>query len=490
MNILLVYPNSPNTFWSFKKVLKFMSKKTVHPPLGLLTVSPMLPKEWNKKLIDCNVSDLTIEHIKWADKVLISAMIVQLDHAQKIIKLCKENGKTVIAGGPGFTTGHENIKGVDHLILNEAEVTLPMFLKDLEQGEPKPIYTSMDRPDITKTPIPDWSLININDYATMAIQYSRGCPFNCEFCDIVIMNGRISRTKKVGQILDEFQSLYDVGWRGQIFIVDDNFIGNKSVVKNMLSSLIVWQKRHKYPFRLLTEASINLAEDKELMQMMSAANFYSVFIGIESPSVNSLLECGKAQNSNIDVSKAVRTIHRNGMLVLGGFIVGFDNDTDKIFDAQLKFIQEMGVVTAMVGILNALPQTRLWHRLKSEGRLLKETTGENTDGTTNFIPKMGKEKLMEGYKNLLSKIYSNKNYYKRIDVLLKDYRPKFKSKLHKAEFMAFVRSFWVIGVLSKSRFLFWRLMIKTLFTKTKSLPASVQLSIQGIHFESIAKQLN
>lgn len=488
MNILLVYPKYPDTFWSFKHVLKFVSKKAAFPPLGLLTISSMLPTEWNKKLIDVNVNDLKDEHIKWADIVFISAMIVQKDSAQEIINRCKAQNKKVVAGGPVFTTQHEKFYHVDYFILNEAEVTLPLFLEDLKNGTPKHIYTSPIRPDITKTPVPAWHLINLKDYATMPIQYSRGCPFNCEFCDIIIMNGRIPRTKNPEQLISELQVLYEAGWRGSVFIVDDNFIGNKVNVKQMLPPLIKWQKEHKYPFKFSTEASTNLADDNDLMQMMSAANFYKVFLGIESPNVESLKECGKIQNVKRDLAETVRIIHRNGMQVMGGFIVGFDSDSESIFETQIRFIQEMGVVTAMVGLLNASPQTRLWHRLKAEGRLVSDTSGENTDCKLNFIPKMNKERLIDGYKKILSTIYSPKCYYKRINEFMKHYKPTVKSKIHREDFKAIMRSVWIIGVLSKARFHYWNLILKTSFTKIKALPIAVELAIFGIHFGKVSER--
>ena len=378
MKVLFVYPEYPDTFWSFKHVLKFISKKAAFPPLGLLTVGAMLPDEWQKKLVDLNVGSLKDEHIEWADMVFLSAMIVQKKSAQEIIDRCRAHGKKIVAGGPAFTTQHKEFIGVDHFVLNEAEVTLPLFLEDLEKGRLKHVYTPAKRPDVVSTPVPLWPLININDYATLAIQYSRGCPYNCEFCDIVIMNGRIPRCKTPEQMKKEFQALYDVGWRKSVFIVDDNFIGNKGEVKKMLPALLEWQKEHKYPFTLLTEASTDLANDEDLMQMMSRANFFKVFLGLETPDRESLKECGKFQNTSRDLVKAVHTIHRHGMQVMGGFIVGFDNDSETIFDAQINFIQQIGVVTAMVGVLTALPQTRLWHRLKDEDRLIGCATRERT----------------------------------------------------------------------------------------------------------------
>ncbi len=490
INALLIYPKYPDTFWSFKHILKFISKKAAFPPLGLLTVASMLPEEWGKKLIDINIKELTDEQIRWADVILISAMLIQGESAKETIKRCKSLGKTVIAGGPAFTTGYEKFPEVDHFVLNEAEVTLPRFLKDFKKGNAKRIYTSIERPDITKTPVPDWSLIDFKDYATMAVQYSRGCPFNCEFCDIIIMNGRVPRTKTPGQIIDEIQALYNAGWRGPVFIVDDNFIGNKTNVKKMLLVLAEWQKKNKYPFQFTTEASLNLADDKELMQMMSMANFNKVFLGIETPLTDSLKECGKLQNMKRNLAESVKTIHKNGMQVMGGFIVGFDNDTEHVFESQIKFIQEIGVVTAMVGILSALPKTRLWHRLMAEGRLLKDASGENTDGTINFSPKMGKEKLSEGYKKIISTIYSPKNYFKRLNTFLKHYNPKKKTRgrISLQMISAFFRSMWAVGIVSKARFYYWKLLIKTSLTRIKSLPMAVEQAIYWKHFSIITQK--
>jgi radical SAM superfamily enzyme YgiQ (UPF0313 family) len=489
MNVLFVYPEYPDTFWSFKYVLKFIAKKAAFPPLGLLTVAAMLPAKWPKKLVDLNIETLEDRELAWADMVFISAMIVQKKSAQEIINRCLSHGKKVVAGGPAFTTQHEEFTGVDHFVLNEAEVTLPLFLHDLEQGEPQKVYTSDVRPKITETPLPLWSLIDIHAYATLAIQYSRGCPYNCEFCDIVIMNGRIPRSKTPGQMKKEFQALYDAGWRKSVFIVDDNFIGNRQEVKKMLPELIAWQKEHNYPFTLLTEASTDLANDEHLMQMMSRANFFKVFLGLETPDKESLKECGKYQNSSRNLVEAVHTIHEHGMQVMGGFIVGFDNDTETIFDSQIAFIQQIGVVTAMVGVLTALPQTRLWYRLKAEGRLLGGATGENTDGVLNFMPKMGLETLHDGYKQILASIYSPKRYYQRINTFLENYVPTAISRVGWNDVMAFLKSVWRIGIVSRARFLYWKLLIRTFIRKRVALPIAVELAIYGLHYERITKRI-
>jgi len=489
MNILLVYPKYPDTFWSFKSILKFISKKAAFPPLGLLTIAAMLPAKWHKKLVDLNVEELKDEHLQWADMVFLSAMMVQIENARQIIARCHALGKPVVAGGAGPTIHQEAFAGVDHFVLDEAEETLPLFLAELEQGQPKAVYRSALKPDMSQTPLPDWSLVNFKDYATMALQYSRGCPFNCEFCDIVMLYGRKPRTKSPAQMIKEIQSLYEAGWRGNLFIVDDNFIGNKANVKKMLPRLIGWQKSHKYPFALLTEASTDLADDKELMRLMSAANFHKVFLGIETTNLASLKECEKYQNTRCNLEEAVGILHHNGLQVMGGFIVGFDNDTDSIFEAQIRFIQKVGIVTAMVGLLNAIPHTRLWQRLKAEGRLLKETTGENTDGNLTFMPKMGKEKLLGGYQKIIATIYSPKNYYARINTFIKNYRPTAKNRITLDDFKAAIRSFWSIGVLSRARFLYWKLLIKTASRKIKALPMAIELAIYGLHFEKYRKKL-
>ena len=420
MKILMVYPKYPDTFWSFKHALQFISKIAAFPPLGLLTVASLLPEKWEKRLIDMNVSDLIEDDLKWADYVFISAMVVQKKSALEVIRRCKNLGIKVVAGGPLFTTGYKEFEDIDHFVLNEAENTLPAFLDALKKGCPQHIYTSKEWPDLKKSPSPQWELINMKKYASMCIQYSRGCPFDCEFCDIIALNGHKPRTKSKGQILDELEVLYTQGWRGGVFFVDDNFIGNKErLKKELLPSLIHWMKQKKYPFSFFTETSINLSDDEELMQLLVKAGFRKVFIGIETPNEESLTECNKYLNKNRDLVACVKIIQGNGLEVQGGFIVGFDNDPLSIFERQINFIQKSGIVTAMVGLLSALPGTKLYQRLKKEDRLLKVPSGDNTDFSINFIPKMNVETLINGYKKILNTIYSPKYYYKRVITFLK-----------------------------------------------------------------------
>ena len=490
MNILLVYPEYPDTFWSFKHALRFVAKKAAFPPLGLLTVAALLPAHWRKKLIDMNVEELTDDLIAWADYVFLGAMLVQAGSAQGVIARCRRQDRRLVAGGPLFTTRHQDYPEIDHFVLNEAEVTLPRFLNDLAAGRAKPLYSSEEKPDLARTPLPLWSLIDINNYATMLVQYSRGCPFNCEFCDIVIMNGRVPRTKTPEQMLREFQALHDAGWRKSVFIVDDNFIGNTRQVKQVLPILARWQREHRYPFTLLTEASINLAKDEELMTLMSQANFFKVFVGIESPNMESLRECDKQHNVASNLVEAVNTIHRHGMQVMGGFIVGFDHDPENIFEMQRKFIQQVGIVTAMVGLLTALPQTRLWHRLQAEGRLLSVASGENTDGLLNFQPVMDREQLLAGYQRLLTTLYSPKYYYQRINIFLQNYRPTVKARITGEDILALGRSIWQLGIKSKTRFRYWWLLARTLVVQRKAMPMAVELAIYGQHFEQTLQRIS
>jgi len=489
MKILLIYPKYPDTFWSFKHALKFILKKASFPPLGLLTVASMLPKEWEKKLIDMNVSALAQEDLKWADYVFISAMVIQKKSALEVNRRCKKLGIKVVAGGPLFTTGYEEFEDIDHFVLNEAESTLPSFLDDLKNGCAQHIYTSQEWPDLGETPCPQWELINMKKYASMCIQYSRGCPFNCDFCDIIILNGHKPRTKSKDQILGELEVLYERGWRGGVFFVDDNFIGNMKRLKTeILPALIDWMKRKKYPFSFFTEASINLSDDKKLMQLMVRAGFDRVFIGIETPNEDSLTECNKHLNKNRNLIACVKNIQNAGLEVQGGFIVGFDNDPLSIFEKQISFIQKSGIVTAMVGLLNAPSGTRLFQRLKKEKRLLDDPSGDNTDFSLNFIPKMNAEALMTGYKKILNTIYSPRDYYKRVITFLKEYKPiRIRKKIHfeYCYINAFFKSIWLLGIKGKERLYYWKLISWTLLKHPRFFHLAITLAIYGFHFHKI-----
>jgi radical SAM superfamily enzyme YgiQ (UPF0313 family) len=493
LKILMVYPHYPDTFWSFKHALKFIRKKAAFPPLGLLTVAAMLPAEWQKKLVDMNVNPLTDKDLKWADYVFISAMAIQSISAREVIQRVKKLGIKMVAGGPLFTTEPEKFPDVDHLVLNEAEITLPLFLADLADGKAAHIYRTDEHPVITHTPIPLWSLIKMKSYVSMNLQYSRGCPFNCEFCDITFLDGRVPRTKEKNQVIAEMEAIYQHGWRGSLFIVDDNFIGNKNKLKSeTLPAIIAWQKKHRYPFTLFTEVSINLVDDEELMQLMITASFSRVFVGIETPNEASLTECDKNQNVNRDLVAAVKTLHNHGLEVMAGFIVGFDNDPASIFKTQINFIQKSGIVTAMVGLLNAPKGTRLYQRLKGENRLLKEDfTGDNMDSSLNFKPKMNRESLISGYKHVLDTIYAPKQYYARIRTLLKEYKPRAKagmSQINMRQVLGLVNSIWFLGIVDKGRRYYWRLFAHTLVRRPRVFPMFVTLAVYGYHFRKVVEK--
>ena len=488
MKILLVYPKYPDTFWSFKYALKFIFKKAVNPPLGLLTVAAMLSEDWEKKLVDMNVTTLNDKDLKWADFVFISAISIQKESAKDIITRCKKVGVKIVAGGPLFTTEYEEFEGVDHFVLNEAEITLPLFLKDLRDGGAKYIYTSNQWADLKTTPIPLWDIVNMKKYASMNIQYSRGCPFDCEFCDVTLLYGHVPRTKDKDQVIAELESLRSRGWRDGVFFVDDNFIGNKrKLKKEILPAIAKWMVQKGHPFSFITQSSIDLSDDEELMRLMVKAGFDTVFVGIETPNKESLAECNKFQNKNRDLISCVKKIQRFGLQVQGGFILGFDNDPPSIFQRQIAFIQKSGIVTAMVGLLNAPPGTRLYHRLKNENRLLKGASGDNTDCSINFIPKMDYQTLIDGYKKILSTIYSPRCYYERVRKFLKEYKPLRKSvfQFHFSYFGTFFKSTLLLGIIGKERFHYWKLIFWSLFRCPQLLPLVLTLAIYGFNFRKI-----
>ena len=487
MNALLIYPEIPDTFWSFKHALQFIRKKAVSPPLGLLTVAAMLPPEWPKCLVDMNVEKLADEHLRWADTAFISAMTVQRESTRRVIARCKAAGLRVVAGGPLFTVEPCAFDEVDILVLNEAEATLPPFLEDLARGRAKHIYRSSGFPDLEGTPIPLWELLDLGRYATMNVQFSRGCPYDCDFCNVTALLGHRPRTKTAAQVILELDSLYALGWRGGVFFVDDNFIGHKRRLKTeLLPALIEW-KRDKRGFPFSTEISINLADDPELIQMMVEAGFSSVFIGIETPSEDSLAECSKKQNLNRDLVEDVKRIQRAGLQVQGGFIVGFDHDTPSIFQRQFEFIQRSNIVTAMVGLLQAPPGTRLYERLRKAGRLVSRMSGDNVDGTTNIIPHMDIDTLRRGYKQLLKQIYSPKVYYRRVMAFLAEYQPPkmrvpLDAHLILEHLLAFLRSIYRLGILGAERVYYWKLLLWTLFRRPRLFPTAITLAIYGYHF--------
>ncbi len=491
MNVLLLYPEFPDTFWSFKHALKFIRKKAAFPPLGLLTVAAMLPPDWEKRLVDVNVRKLADRDLAWADVVFLSAMIAQRDSAQALIARCRAAGKRIVAGGPLFTSEHARFPDVDHFVLNEAELTLPPFLRDFAAGAAQALYTTAEFPDVHTAPVPLWHLADLRQYSSMSVQYSRGCPFDCEFCDVTTKFGHFPRTKAPAQVIAELDALCAHGWTGQVFFVDDNFIGNKRALRTeLLPRLIEWQKAHGRRLTFYTEASINLADDDALLRQMVEAGFDTVFIGIETPDAAGLAECNKRQNQQRDLVADVKRIQRAGLQVQGGFIVGFDSDNATIFRRQLEFIQKSGIVTAMVGLLNALPDTKLYARLKSEGRLVGQSSGNNVDGTTNFVPRMNIDELRAGYRRLMENIYAPRPYYRRVRTFLREFKqPKFSITMNPRLWMALARSMVRLGIFGRERIEYWRLLAWTCLRRPASFQVAVTLAIYGHHFRKCCAAL-
>lgn len=490
MKVLLVYPQTEATFWSFKHVLRMASKRAAFPPLGLLTVAAMLPSDWSLRLVDANVEPLTDAQIRWADYVMISAMIVHRSSVNTIVDRCAALGKTVIGGGPLFTTGHSAFPRIQHFVLGEAEGVMPELVEDMRRGALRAIYRAEGHPDITRTPMPRWDLIRLDHYVTMAAQFSRGCPYDCEFCDIVVMNGRTPRTKSPAQMVAELEALRRRGWKDRVFIVDDNFIGNRHQTRALLDEMILWRDRSGSTMGFFTEASVNLADDSDLCDRMVRAGFNKVFLGLETPSVESLEECRKLQNQGRDMVASVQALQRAGLEVMGGFIVGFDSDREDIFQRQFEFIQRSGVVTAMVGLLTALPQTRLYQRLMKEGRLESETTGNNTEAVLNFRPKLDRTFLVDGYRELMKKLYEPGRFYQRARVFLRNYRPRSEQlRISWSDFQAFLKSFWVLGFWQPGRTAYWRFFLSTLLRRPRHFRYAVELAILGHHFRRVANRM-
>jgi radical SAM superfamily enzyme YgiQ (UPF0313 family) len=493
MKILLIHPEYENTFWNVKKVLRVMGKKAGYPPLGLLTVAAMLPSHWEKKLIDMNCETLKEKHIKWADYVLISSIIGQKHSTKEVVDKVQKIGKTVIAGGSLFTTGWEEFLNIDTIVLGESEEIISVLIKDMENNNLKKMYSMKDFPAIQKTPVPAWDLVNLSYYNSVCIQISRGCPYNCEFCDVVQLNGRIPRIKSKDKVIAELDSIYKRGWRAGVFFVDDNFIGNRAIIKKeILPAIMEWQKERKYPFTLSTQISVNMSDDNELMELMIKAGFATVFIGIETPDPDGLQECGKYHNKNRNLLESVKKIQNMGFEVNAGFILGFDSDKDTVFQNQIDFIQKSGIVAAMVGILNVSPKSRLHKRLKKANRLIDNTNSGDKNTSElfklNFIPKMKASTLLNGYSKVLKTIYSPRCYFARIRTFLKEYKPKRlrRTKVSFYYIRGLFSSLWFLGIKENGRRYYWNLILWSLFKRPGLLPYAFGLPLGLLHFKTLA----
>ena len=489
MKALLIYPKFPDTYWSFKHALSFQGKRAAQPPLGLMTVASLLPKHWQKHLIDTNVERLKDSHLAWADVVLISGMQVQQEHLISIVERCRARGLRTVVGGPIASSLPASVLKADHIVVGEAEEIMAGLAADLEAGTARHVYQAGERPRLEISPLPDLSLIRMRRYSTMTVQYSRGCPFNCEFCDIIEIYGRKPRTKEVAQVLAELDQLRQAGWRDSVFIVDDNFIGNKRRAKELLTAIIEWRKERGTRFRFITEASLNLADDPELLQLMADAGFASVFLGIETPDESSLKATHKLQNTRRDLFESIAAIQRHGIQVMGGFILGFDTDREDIFDRMVEFIQKSAIPIAMVGLLQAMPGTQLFRRLWNEGRILDAGGGNNTDFKLNFLPRMDAARLVEGYTSVLQRIYSCEAYYERVKLFLSCYKQRHGQRFSLQNARALVTSLVRQGLFSRSRLSYWKFLASALTHHRSSFSEAMTLAVMGYHFQVMTRRL-
>ncbi|MFZ1014861.1 MAG: B12-binding domain-containing radical SAM protein [Terracidiphilus sp.] len=500
MNALLICPQMPETFWSFKYALSFLGKRAAQPPLGLMTIAALLPKHWNKRLIDTNVERLHNRDLAWADVVLLSGMHIQRDALVAIVDHCRALGVRTVVGGPITSSLTTADLKADHVVIGEAEGLIACLAQDLEQGTARAVYHAAQKPEMQTSPLPDLSLIKMKRYSTMTVQYSRGCPFNCEFCDIIEIYGRRPRTKEVAQVLAELDQLRAAGWREAVFIVDDNFIGNKARAKELCVALAEWRRQYKTSFDFNTEASLNLADDPELMQLMKDAGFKSVFLGIETPDESGLIASNKLQNTRRNLLDSIAAIQSYGIQVMGGFILGFDTDREDIFDHMVDFIQHSGIPVAMVGLLQAMPGTQLFRRLRQEGRILDAGNGDNTADRLNFLPHMDTTRLVEGYRSVLKRIYSCEAYYERVKLYLSRAQPRpdernqgeRKSRqrwMTRGNARAFVTSVIRQGVFGRDRRSYWKFLLTVATRYPHCIGTAMTLAVMGYHFQVMTNRL-
>jgi radical SAM superfamily enzyme YgiQ (UPF0313 family) len=489
MRVLLVYPKFPKTFWSYEKILELVNRKVLLPPLGLITVAAILPQTWEFKLVDHNIRDVTNAEWQWADLVIFSAMIVQKNDLLELIAIAQQHHKKVAVGGPYPTSMPQDMEaaGVDYLILDEGEITLPLFVAAIQAGATHGRFTAQgEKPDVTITPIPRYDLLEMAQYDSMSVQFSRGCPFQCEFCDIIVLYGRKPRTKTPGQLLAELDALYAQGWRGGVFMVDDNFIGNKRNVKLLLKELKTWQKDHGYPFRFDTEASLDLAQDDELIDLMLECNFAAVFMGIETPDTDSLQLTKKFQNTRSSLLDSIDKVTRAGLRVIAGFIVGFDGEKSGAGQRIVEFAEITGIPTTTFAMLQALPNTALWHRLEKEGRLFNQEGNINQTTLMNFEPTRPVEEIAREYVSAFRQLYEPVQYLNRVyRYFLKLGAPRVHPAPKMPEWVvvrALLIVIWRQGVRRQTRWLFWHHLIHILIANPGVAEQYLAVCAHNEHF--------
>ncbi|OUL37815.1 B12-binding domain-containing radical SAM protein [Nostoc sp. T09] len=487
MRALLLWPIMPNSFWSYQETLDLAGLRSTNPPLGLITIAAMLPSDWEIRFADRNVSLEKDEDWDWCDMVIISAMIIQKQDFRELIQKGVALGKKVAVGGPYPTSVPEFAleAGAEYLILDEGECTIPLFLEALARGDERGIFRSPEKPDVTQTPIARFDLLNLDAYLAITLQFSRGCPFQCEFCDIINLYGRKPRTKTPEQMLREFQTIYDLGWRRYVFVVDDNFIGNKRNAKIFLQALIPWMEAHDYPFILITEASLNLAEDEELVELMVKAGFTLVFMGIETPDTESLLGIHKVQNTRKDLIESCHKITRAGLQIMSGFIIGFDNERPGAGERIREFIEETGIPQGQFSMLQALQNTAMWNRLQQEGRLVDGLGTFHQGAIMNFKPTRPVEEITEEYIQAFWNIYEPMPFLKRTFRhfrMMNGWRGKTQRKITSTEMRLFAAICWRQGVVRSTRWRFWWQLVAIALTKPRLLYDYLTTLGVGEHF--------
>lgn len=495
LKVLMIWPRFPSSFWSFDGILDLVPIETDQPPLGLLTVGALCPKNWTLRLIDRSFEDLLDTDILWADLVMLSGMRVQKDDIRQTLLRARALGKRTMIGGPFASSEPELLLSLaDHVVVGEPDEVFPEIAADVERGSARRLYVVKDKPDVSKTPLPRFDLLKIGKYASMAVQFSRGCPFQCEFCDIITIYGRKPRTKRPSQLLAELDALYELGWREQVFIVDDNFIGNHKLALELVLELEEWQKSRGYPMLLYTEASIDLAERPELIKAMVKANFFYVFIGIESPSPKSLVEAKKYQNLRRDLLQSIRFIQSEGLWVTAGFIIGFDSDTEDIFEQQRNFIERAAIPWAMAGFLQAPPTTPLFDRMLKEGRLLMESTATSNFDPPNFRTLLPLPVLLEGFREMLVSLYDPSAFYDRSYRSLLQWKARKPQKPPEIPLLPLlgivVRSIVHQGILSSYRRAYWKFLMRLLARWSLNPPKfslGFAILLSGHHFIRYAR---
>jgi radical SAM superfamily enzyme YgiQ (UPF0313 family) len=496
-NVLMVFPRfNQNSFWSLKATCRIYGARCVAPPLGLLTVAALLPHTWNIRLVDRNARKLNVADVDWADMVMTGGMRPQRLDAQAVIALGKARGKPVVVGGPDATSSPEAYEDTDFLVLGEAEGIIGTFVAAWQKGERRGRFCAEKfRVDVTKSPIPRFDLLNANDYLYVGVQFSRGCPFNCEFCDIIELYGRVPRAKTNGQVLAELQALYDKGYRGQVDFVDDNLIGNKKALKQLLPALEGWQAERGHPFVFSTEASINLADDPELLDMMAKANFFAVFTGIESPDTATLVAARKKQNTRRSLADGIRKINEAGMIVLAGFIVGFDTEQSGVAKGMIECVEATSIPACMVGLLTALPGTQLYRRLEKEGRLLDfrdETAGDQCTAGLNFLPSRSRRAILEDYRQIVATIYQPETYFDRVLTVARRLRPRplrssKRTPMTRRRLVAVLRLMLQMTFRMGTRRHFWRTLVETMRRHPWAAEETLTLMALYLHLGPFAK---